>query len=558
MRDRILKKTTSLTALCWAAFLGSSLTSFGVQAQESQADIANPLRATQIAPLTSREAGRAQQNTPKEVPKPRPANQEDVDKKKLNLPEAGAFSINESSQSVTTLTPTGTSILQKVPGRNRLSSTLYVDGLAAQNGSPPDTTGAIGPVSYIQTVNSRAAIYNRSGVQLAIGTLNNLAGYSSAPNSFDPQMIWDATTNRYYYVMDSVFSNSDNRLAFGWSKTSNPSNLTSDWCHYEIKEGSRFPDYPKLGDATGFIEIGVNAFTSSFQGSDLFVINKPSAGSTCPGTAPTGGVFRNLKDSGNSLIFTPVPSNQIDNNEKGYVVARNLSLPATKLPLFEITKTSSGFTLTKKSVTVSAYDVPMNAKQPTYGQLIDTSDTRPTQAVQAIDPSSNSFSLYTQHTIKNGTNSSYVRFYKINPVPTTAVLQAWGNIGDANNFAYNGSISPDRVKDGSFSNYGKSFGLTFNVSSSTNGISPRIHGCFAPNGANLTCGYYANAVGPYRDFTCKNTGNVCRWGDYSSVTPDPKATGTYGTLWGTIQWSGLSSPSVSNANFRTKILTIKN
>src|SRR5262249_33911764 len=137
-------------------------------------------------------------------------------------------------------------------------------GQTDNTGSPPDTTGAIGPTRYIQLVNSRAGIFNRTtGAIIGSGTLNQLAGIASSVNSFDPQIIWDPTTNRFYYIMDSRFNPaSDNRLSFGFSKTPSPNNVTTDWCHYTLALGARFPDFPKLGDSAFFAIIGVNSFDS--------------------------------------------------------------------------------------------------------------------------------------------------------------------------------------------------------------------------------------------------------------------------------------------------------
>jgi hypothetical protein len=117
-----------------------------------------------------------------------------------------------------------------------------IPGLQGVTNSPPDTTGAIGPTRFVQLVNARAGILNRTtGVLSSAGTLNQLAGVAASVNSFDPQIIWDPTTNRFYYTMTSIFSAIDNTLSFGFSKTSSPTNVTTDWCHYSRASVRRFP-----------------------------------------------------------------------------------------------------------------------------------------------------------------------------------------------------------------------------------------------------------------------------------------------------------------------------
>src|SRR5207247_7909451 len=59
--------------------------------------------------------------------------------------------------------------------------------------TPPDTTGAIGPDRYIETINTQYAIYNRSGSLLNGGTLGDLTGIPGGLFGYslsDPQVMW--------------------------------------------------------------------------------------------------------------------------------------------------------------------------------------------------------------------------------------------------------------------------------------------------------------------------------------------------------------------------------
>jgi hypothetical protein len=281
--------------------------------------------------------------------------------------------------------------------------------LVSLENPPPDTTGAIGPTRYIQLVNTQAGIIDRTkttpGTFIAVGTLNQLAGIAASVNSFDPQVIWDPATNRFYYTMESIFSASDQRLSFGFSTTPSPNNVTTDWCHYTLGFGPLDPDYPKLGDSQFFLIIGVNTFRprGHFVGSDLIAISKPAAGTACPafGTFKVG-VKLNLVDSGGHQVFTPVPANQIDPSATGFVVAISRPLPSDKLWFFNVTRNSTtGFPLfgPARGVTVRTYAIPPDADQPVFTQKLHTLDARMTQAVQAIDPRFGTFSFWTQHTV---------------------------------------------------------------------------------------------------------------------------------------------------------------
>src|SRR5215217_7319884 len=209
------------------------------------------------------------------------------------------------------------------------------EGIRDPRPAPSDSTEAIGPTRYIELINIRYAIYDRtSNRPINTGKLNELVGEPPPPppgekkgvKVFDPQIIWDPTTRRFYYVADDVYSAIDNRLAFGFSKTASPSSA-ADFCKYVIKFGPRFPDYPKLGDTKDLLLIGVNKYVGFkavpvYLGSDLTSITKPPAGSGCPGLSEfTVDTETNLQDAAGGRTWTPVPANQIDPAEGGYVVA---------------------------------------------------------------------------------------------------------------------------------------------------------------------------------------------------------------------------------------------
>lgn len=448
---------------------------------------------------------------------------------------------------------------------------LSFPGLSDPSLTPSDSTGTIGTTRYIQTVNAMVGIYNRSTQALiATGTLNQLAGNGAGVSSFDPQIMWDPTTNRFYYLMDSIVSSAHHKLAFGFSKTRSPATVSSaDWCQYDIDYRASFPDFPKLGDSRFFIIFGVNTFNNSdvFLGSDIVAVSKPPAGSTCPDFSTFKIASKtNIKDSSNRQTFTPVPANQVDTNNIGYVVAQDGALPASKLWFYSVTRSASGNPVigNARGLTVPVYTIPPAATQPQFGQKIDTSDTRPTQAVQAVNPDrAGIHSFWTQHTVKHPNEPrSIVRWYEINPAPATPVLLRSGAIGsgsaNSGNFFYNASVSPDRRKDGATVQFGDSFVIQYNLSSRVNNVSPGIVAGSSVSGGSLSFSGIKTAVGPYRDFNCPSAGTTCRWGDYSSAMPDPRpTTAGRGEVWITNQYSGVTNPSTASADWRTWIAAVR-
>src|SRR6266704_2451830 len=139
--------------------------------------------------------------------------------------------------------------------------------------APSDSTGAIGTTRYIELVNAKAAIYSRtSNTPTAAGALLQLTGCATAgctDNVFDPQVIWDPGTNRFFYAADDIVSSTQNLLDIGFSTTATPA----------------------------------------------------------PGTL-TVGLSGTLKNADGTAAFTPVPANQTDTSPAGWAVARPASIPS--------------------------------------------------------------------------------------------------------------------------------------------------------------------------------------------------------------------------------------
>jgi hypothetical protein len=416
--------------------------------------------------------------------------------------------------------------------------------------TPPDTTGAIGPDRYIETVNTQYAIYSRSGALVNSGSLSALTGVSTGFFGYslsDPQMMWDPQTQRFYYsavYYDSLFL-SDNGLAVGWSKTATPAS-SADFCKYLISAGSELPDYPKLGDSSDFLLYGYNLFgnfASTYDGSAFATLNKPPAGSSCPPTSSfavyTSGVLHNADGS---LAATPVPANLVDDAKgTGYVVA-NADLSTTPsanfVSVYSVTKggvDASGLPVPSFSgptnVTVPSYSMPSSAQQAGSPYLLDTLDGRFEAAVAAVDPNhGNAVALWTAHAVFGGAGSEE-RWYEIDPSAGT-VLQT-GTVGNSSLFAWNGAVSPDRANNGTTASFGGDMAMSVSTSSST--AYPAIQFVWKnAAGAQSPLQNLVQSPGASVDLSCSST-IPCRWGDYSGASPDPQ---NDDVVWGSNQRNG--------------------
>jgi hypothetical protein len=423
-------------------------------------------------------------------------------------------------------------------------------GLTDSTVTPPDSTGAIGTTRYVELVNLKYAIYNRTGGLVSSGGLDTLTG-DAIDGLSDPQVIWDPDTNRFYYAALDYLS--DN-FEVGFSKTDSPSSA-SDFCKYDVDfgYGSDLPDYPKLGDTADFLLIGSNVFAGGnfFDRSDVAWLGKPAAGTitSCMSALSTGwplltGVKQDLRNADNSQADTPVPANQTDASSTGWVVTADDA--GNKLSLFQVTKNVNGtanIAGTGTAISVSSFAAPASAVQKGTSEVLDTLDGRLTQAVSAVDPAHGSnVAIWTQHTVSGGAGTQ-VRWYEVNPAG--AGLYQSGTVSSASLYVFNGAISPDRVVNGATSAFGSNMGLGFNTSSSSAYSAVQMVTKIG-TGAQSSFQLVKQSTAPNIDFSCNSFfGEACRWGDYAGATPDPAAntSDSGGQVWFSNQYNKSGSDS---------------
>jgi hypothetical protein len=407
--------------------------------------------------------------------------------------------------------------------------------------SPTDSTGAIGPSRYIELVNSKVAFYDRTNdTPLSVGTLAALTG--DVGNLFDPYMIWDPTTERFYYVADNIVSRNDNRLEVGFSKTSTPSS-TADFCKFVVATGAELHDFPKLGDTSDLWMIGTNVFdiAGNFLRSDVTAITKPAAGSTCPAAASfTLSQKQDLRHANTAQAFTPIPVNQTDTDSKGWIVSAGFG-SSNFLSVFSAKKNASNQIVVgaAKTVSVASFSIPANAPQLGSNNKLDTLDGRLTNAVSAIDPSRGAgtgVAIWTQHAVFGGPGAQ-VRWYEIDPLAAPPVQLQAGAAGSSAVFAFNGAIAPDRRVNGASAQFGSSMVLGYNTSSSTQFLDVVAVSKRGSLGQTAEEVIKAGTV-PQNDFSCP--GGTCRSGDYAGATPDPASdtNASDGVVWLTNQTPG--------------------
>lgn len=435
---------------------------------------------------------------------------------------------------------------------NAVYNGLNVSGLnAADNGifqtSPPDTTGSIGPNYYVEFINSVIGVYNRSDLSLAkkatfyvwLGVAN-----PSATPLCDPQIQWDPSSQRWLYVILECIPGLD-KFLYGWSKTSDPSNLVNGWCKFSVSTPGVISDYPKLGHSSRYMLVGTNNYSDAvmnpFVTAQITWMRTPDPGVTScvtPVVSHAGSAAKPLKNGDRTtLTSTPVPVNTSTNAANGYVISGYDAFgngppgtPQNKLAVFHLD--SGGVLHADSDLTVHTYSIPSPA--PDLGGSsfkIDTLDGRLTQAVG--DPATG---IYTQHTVKGSTVRSIVTWYEIKVVSSVVRLIQEGNITSTTDYVFNGAISPRSDGQGAVIFYNRSSATTEPVIATQGRMIWTPVGQMDPGEIVL-----ASSSAGDSDFSCNymGSGAACRWGDYAGASPDPS---NPNVVWGSNQ--ALTTPSV--------------
>jgi len=415
---------------------------------------------------------------------------------------------------------------------------------AGGGSTPPDPTGAASAGFYVEFVNSRISVYNRSTLAsppLATATED---AFTLSSSTCDGQIKWDQAAQRFeYYSLDCGASAGRNGFSFGWSKTNDPTNLTATgWCKYHVNTAGNLEDYGKLGNDDSFMIVGSNEFndTSGYTDSPVFALAKPANGATtCPASSAITKFAPPAANEG-----TPEPANIFGGSPSGYVVAVSGSL-SNALRMYTLSGTTTPVLNDNGNITVPAFATPANVPQPApapASDQLDSSDARLTQAAAAFDPAVGAITVWTQHTIAGaGGGPSVVRWYELKAGRSTPV-QA-GTIAVSGEFAFNGAISPTIQ--------GNAAAIEYNVGGGNLLVQVRaqIHAIGTPPGTTGNETVLATSSAVDNDFSCPSRASApsCRWGDYAGASFDPLSGDA---VWGANQLDG--PVAGGNAQWRTQ------
>ena len=399
-------------------------------------------------------------------------------------------------------------------GQNFTASTLGVD-----SGSlPPDSNGAVGPDHFVQFINGRYSVYNKTNATRLLSK-TDLSFWSAAgvtiPSQWDvsdPRLIFDPRSQRWFAAQidfDPSGIINTNHFLLAISTTANPTGTWKGFAFLSDPGKVNFADFPTLGlDAQGVYLSGdmfdtngvpVNSTVVSIPKEDLLAVTPSIAGRT---------MFTNLSYSSRGEIIQPAIA--VDGTTGGNLLATgNLGLnfqPHNTLKASTVLNTASEGAATLSAATtisVPSYTVPLDPVQPDGTTNLDNGDNRFSASVYRVKGV-----LYGTHSIEVN-NRAAIRWYRISATNYT-LLES-------------GTITDNQLD------------LFFpSIAANTNGTV--VIGC---NGSSLStfvsayavAGTTVNGVTTFGSLrllksgaaSFQNTGSdgTSRWGDYSATSVDP-------------------------------------
>ncbi len=422
-------------------------------------------------------------------------------------------------------------------GRASLDVSIGHNFTGSQSGidssdTPSDTDGAIGPHHFVEIINGRYSVYDRTN-ESRVQTSTDLDFWKNAGVTFgagleltDPRVIFDRQANRWFASqIDFNSVNSGNRFLIAVSNTSDP---TSGWTGFAFAAdpiNRRFADYPTLGvDANG-VYLGANLFnpgtTGTFVGVTLVAIPKADLLKANP-TIANRTSFGTMTQSARGFVLQPVVSFDSTAGVESVISVPNdgASFTAqTILKRFSVQNAAGPGSATLSAtanISVGAYLIPINPPQPDASADLDDGDLRIGSSCYQVGNV-----IYAVHSVNVGTSAkplAALRWYKLNAADNTLI-----QVGIISNSSFH-YIYPS-------------------IAANSNGVVViGFNGC----GTNSFVSSYAvvgetiagvttfgtplllkSGTASYNDPGLDGTS---RWGDYSATSPDPTDPNRFWTI----------------------------
>lgn len=399
-----------------------------------------------------------------------------------------------------------------------------IAGFSASVPFPPDTDGAAGNTQYVQVVNSRVRVINKSNLALACAdrNLNAFAG-NTTEFVFDPDVIYDETWDRWALVFTRRSTSASDPIRRFYLAVSTSSNACGPFFQYTIPlAGGPFNagdwwDYPHIGHDQDALLVTGNIFDTPAGGPKGAALLPIAKARVYNGLTFSSGIFTGLVGTLQPPIFIAH-----DQNRNAVLLAAPPN--GTHLRMYRLREASrpNGQTLLGPTlIDVADYTVPPSAEQPGTTLTLDTLDNRFQNGhVQYTNPAGNAV-VWQTHTVTIG-GTATPRWYEIRVTPAgvPSVFQQ--------GIFFRSGCSDDWMPSIAANTLGEAV-VTWSSTqdpAGTPACSPAVNA--EVRTAGRQSGDAAGAMlgnisveGSATFYNDPDPVTIQRWGDYSAVSPDP-------------------------------------
>jgi hypothetical protein len=420
-------------------------------------------------------------------------------------------------------------------GQNFTGSTFGPDSEA----SPADANGAIGPQHFVELINGRFSVYDKTTGD-RVQTMTDLqfwraAGItlSSSKDVSDPRVVFDTYSQRWFASMIDISATSSrqpsNHFLLAVSQTSDP---TGAWSAVSIAadpNNVNFADFPTLGlDQTGVYLSG-----------DLFNRASNPIGPTII-SIPKAGLLANPPDISGRTSFGTLSYSALGDIVQPAITTGNATTPEAAIAVADLGldfQAHSGLVLSTilnaggsqaslgsaLNLATSAFTVPVNPTQPDGSTNLDDGDARISASVRRVGDI-----IYATHCIEVNQRAA-VRWYRIDAVKSALIDS--GTIADPTLDLFYPSIA---------ANEAGTVVIAFNGCSSSSYVSSYAVAGQVANGS-LSFGPPHLLQAGTASYQYADSTGTSRWGDYSATSVDPADPNRFWTIQmiaiGTTTWA---------------------
>ncbi len=390
---------------------------------------------------------------------------------------------------------------------------------------PPDPILAVGPSQVVAMVNTEIAIYDKATgspvfSQSISGSSGFFANVGAQMTVFDPWIIFDDQSGRFFIAAIDITSASESHLYLAVSTTSTPTSGAA-WHKYRLDfthnpepaglgTSTHFADYPKLSANADAIFVSGNYFPIA-AGTGVYAGISAIDKTPLLSGGPANIVYQDFFDG-----FGVFPLNQIDSSSIQYFAeARN----ADTIRLHAITETLTTPQRTTFNLTVPAFLEPLDVPQLSGSTPLDSIDSRIMTGVWRNG------SAWFAHSIREpslGDDEAVARWYEVDtnsfPSGTPTLVQS-GNVDPGPELQ---AWMPALAVDGN-----DNLAIGFSLAGSTLNASAAFTGRLASDPAGTTVLPVVTYAAGEGSYSLIDSGGRNRWGDYSGLVVDPSDDATF-------------------------------